>query len=359
MENLEVISFSIYKLDVDKDQHETVNFDSNKYEKVVEYVKRVLEQILKNETNRRYKFIQEGDSVPLQVLGIFNDQYAFESNSEEIAKKLHSEERKIQNKIGPMGKKVTEGALFQVYIKLDQEFKYLILKIDNNDYFDLNELVEKSGLPSSNKRVQKVAIISAEDGAVTELVLSDSKNPITPYWYNEFLVAEAVNSSEKNTKDSFIAIDKVIKKIKDKSKYDFWIIRNDIINYYRNSDNFVFEDIVDKVENHKVEFKTAIRKEVKDYDENKEYRFKDVFPKIVKSLKELPKKNGFDTKFDLKPKEINVKLVNKIVLDEFFELSIKGNIEDLRSKIKSGEDDVGKFIKIYSVNGFNNFDTGE
>jgi hypothetical protein len=50
MENLEVISFSIYKLDVDKDQHETVNFDSNKYEKVVEYVKRVLEQILKNET---------------------------------------------------------------------------------------------------------------------------------------------------------------------------------------------------------------------------------------------------------------------------------------------------------------------
>lgn len=344
MENLEVISFSLYKMDVDKTAHETVHFTAQT-DGVTEYVKTVLEGVLASSKTRQFKFLQEGDSVPLQLIGILNDRYAFEINSEEIVKKLHSVEVKIQSKIAQMNRKVKEGAFFQIFIKHNELYKYLMLKIDNNGFLDLDQLIVKAGLPSSKNRTQKAAVVTFDNGKISELLLSDSKTTITPYWYNEFLCAVPINSSEKNTKNSFSIIDTHLNKIKEKSKFDYFIIRNIVINYYRNHDEFVFDDLVERVREHRVENNEVLES---------------YFPQFVKEFDNLRHKNKFDTHFDLTRGIIKAKLYNvSIFLDENFDLKVKGTIDDLRSKFGVGEDYLGKYVKIYSDEGYDNFDSGE
>jgi len=48
-----------------------------------------------------------------------------------------------------------------------------------------------------------------------------------------------------------------------------------------------------------------------------------------------------------------------VFVDTNFELRINGDIDDLKSRIAADSDAKGKFIKIYSDKGYNEFKTSE
>ena len=358
MSNISIHGFNLHRVNVNSSSPDDVAFPAD-LSFLEKYISIVLNDVINSPRSCQYKFDEPLDVVPSRLASLIEGNKRFEDVSQDIVLKLHMEEVAIQSVITKLGNSVSKGVLIQVYFEHEGRLKYLIIKVDDNEFLEINSLKLTDGLPSEHTRTQKAALIEFESQEISGLLISDSKSPITKYWYKEFLHASSLNSSEKNTKDSFEYIDKVLNVVKGKSKYDYWLIRNDVISYYRNNEGFLYSDIVSRIENHVFENKDVVKSEVKGFEEGREYRLKEVLPSVVRKLENLPSDKGFDTQFNIQSNVIRAKLVNKIVLDRYFDLSIKGDIEDLGSKIVAGDDDDGKYIKIYSDEGYEHFYKGE
>ena len=232
-------------------------------------------------------------------------------------------------------------------INHNKETKFVIIKIDDDEFFDETDLRLKTGLTASKTRLQKAAVVSfASDNTVSELILSDSKPKITEYWYLYFLLAEQLTDSETNTKNAFNAIDSLLnREVKKVSSIDYWFLRNEVINHFRNEEAMAYDELVEKIKKHNPENK----------------KFKDKFDDFVKKFEDLPKKspNPFDTQFDLESGAIKARMVKNVFLDDNFELRIKGEIANLKSRVSASKDGGGKFIKIYSDKGYDEFSRDE
>jgi hypothetical protein len=306
----------------------------------------VFEELIESPRSRFFNFTNADEVVPKALNAIANgEDWAFHSNS--IAQKLADVERQLQIKLGGFTD-IRLGGLLQVHVIHNGISKIVIIKINNSDFLDIENLHLKSGLPASkNNRIQKAAIVSFKaDKSVDKLLLSDTKSTITEYWYLSFLFASQVTNSETNTKNAFNAIDGLlVKKVKPVSPIDYWFLRNDVVNHFRNEDSLAFDDLVEKVENHTPESKA----------------FEAVFDDFVNEFKALPTSSTktFDTQFDIDSSVIKARIIKKVILGENVELRINGEVDDLKGKIEARRDAKGKFIKIYSDLGYEEFKIGD
>lgn len=340
-EDIKVNAFSLHRIDVQSFllEHRTFNGDEGGLKK---FAVNILSELLVNSRSRSFTFRSMGELVASSLVAIMNGA-SWEENAGSVAKKLYDTEIEVQERIKNLKAKVRKGGLLQIKLKHEGSVKFVIVKIDDDDFFDEIELEFKSGLPVSKGRLQKAAIISfSENGDFEEMVVSESKSAITEYWYNRFLEAVQLTDSETNTKNAFNAIDKfLVKEVKAISSIDYWFIRNDVVSYFRNENLLSYDDLVNKVKSHKPES-----------DE-----FKEKFDSFVEKLSELPRKTkgGFDTQFDIVANVISAKIRRSVILDENFELRFKGEVEDLKSRVTPGIDEKGKFIRIYSDRGYDEF----
>ncbi|MEZ8144591.1 hypothetical protein [Enterovibrio sp. FF113] len=344
MENLEVLEYSLHKLDVNFDCPVPMALDGTA-EGLKAYTELVLKELLESPRSRFFGFKDLDELVAASLVALSKGE-DWKEKSNKIATKLHDVELTVQDKIKQMTN-VKAGGLLQLKIKHDDCLKFVLIKIDNSDYLDEVNLSLKSGLPTSKNRLQKAAVVSFNaEHEVHEVIVSDSKAKITEYWYLSFLVAEQLKDSETNTKNAFSAIDNLLtKEVKKVSPVDFWFLRNDIINHFRNEDSLAYDELVAKVKAHKPETK----------------EFKEKFDTFVESFEKLPHTSPkpFDTQFDLEPNVIKARIVRKVMLDNNFELRINGEIDDLKSRISASMDEKGKFIKIYTDSGYEEFNASE
>ncbi len=338
--NLEVQEYALYKMDLafTEPQKLTLTGSTTGLEA---YAELVLKELLTSERSRNYQFTDMDELVPSQLLrfdGMTTAEWL--ESAHKIAKKLHSVEESVQQRIKHIND-VSSGGLLQLKIIHDNTLKYAVVKIDENDFLDEQTLELKSGLPAKT-RIQKAALASISGNSITELVLIDSKAKITEYWYLHFLVAKELNSSESNTLNAFSAIDHfLVTEVKKKSPADYFHLRNEVVCYFRNEDGFAFDEIVDIFSKQKVE--------------NNE--LKSEFPELIEKFKSLPNKKTkpFDTQFDIKPDVIKARIRRTIVLDTNFELRLNGEVDDIRNKIIPEKDSGGKYLKIYSDTGYDTF----
>ncbi|MEI8666986.1 nucleoid-associated protein [Pseudoalteromonas sp. B131b] len=344
MENLEVLEYSLHRVDVKTDAPVPMALDGTA-EGLKTYTELVLKELLESPRSRYFQFKDMDELVPSSLVAISSGE-DWTAKSTQIAQKLYDVELIVQDKIKQLTD-VRMGGLLQLKIRHDESLKFVIIKIDNSEYLDEDNLDLKSGLPTSKSRLQKAAVITfTPEHTVDEVIVSDSKSTITKYWYLSFLIAEQLQDSETNTKNAFNAIDNLLtKEVKKISPVDYWFLRNDIVNHFRNEDSLAYDELVDKVKAHKPET-----------DE-----FKEKFDSFVKKFEELPIKAAktFDTQFDLVSSSIKARIVRKVMLDTNFELRINGEVDDLKSRIFARHDDKGKFIKIYSDKGYDEFKTAE
>lgn len=339
--NLIVDEYSLHSIDVVKGAGPVNHTGSGPKSDLELFAKGILKELMTGARSRQFNFKSEDELVVSLQKEILAGA-SWSTNSEKIAEKLFSVESDVQDRIQHMND-VSKGGLLQIKINVESTIKFVIVKIDDGEFFDEIDLKFRHGLPIDKGRLQKAAVVSfGNDGHVESLILSDSKAKITEYWYKYFLVAEQTVDSETNTKNAFNSIEKLLKKeIQSVSSGEYWFIRNDVISYFRNQDSLAYEDLVERISEYKPENESLAEK----------------FPSFIDKLKTLPsaKKIGFDTQFEIAIDVIKARINRKVMLDDNFELRIKGEIDDLKNKIQAEKDDKGKYIKIYSDVGYKEF----
>ncbi|QTP58171.1 hypothetical protein HNO53_05220 [Billgrantia antri] len=341
MTDIDVLEYSLHRVDLQEVGPVLLAVDGSA-SGLKKYAERVLKELFESSRARYFRFQSMGELVASSLVDIL-DGGDWGDKSSEIAKKLYDVEVDVQERVDKLGTKVRRGGLLQIKIKHEGKVKFVITKIDDDDFFDETELELKSGLPASKARLQKTAVAAFSDEKVCEeLILSDSKPTISEYWYRYFLVAAQLTDSETNTKNAFQSIERLLnREVKKVSSVDYWFLRNEIVGHFRNEESLAFDDLVEKVAKHKPESEV----------------FKDKFPGFLDAFRNLPKSSSkpFETQFDIAPGVIKAKIIKKIFLDQNFELRISGEVEDLRTKISADEDSKGKFVKIYSDAGYEEF----
>ncbi|AYO54220.1 hypothetical protein [Acinetobacter wuhouensis] len=346
-------NYSFYSVSVENPEPiiRSISGDSKDVQKYLENVIREAITPPKNQERIRgqyFKFKSMAERVASNLKAITLDEKneTWDEKVKDNAIKLLETERKAQEKIESMGRDIRKGCLLQIKCKIDDVASVALVKIDDKTYLDEEVMQFKKGLPLDT-RVQKLAIIKFDAmGNDISLLLSDTNTSISQYWRDHFIVAEAIRDSKTNTQNAFNAIDNLLKrKIKTKSKNDYILLRNQLIIDFRQP-SFAFNDFVEKVKSHEPLGE--------DLDQ-------EIFKKFIVELEKPPEdtKKSFDTQFDIESKIIKARLNNnKIVIDENFELSVKGEVADLKSRLGVGIDEKTqrKFVKIYSDEGYNTFE---
>lgn len=342
MSKLEVLAHAMFNISVVQEEISKVTLEHDVGDFQV-YCGQLLDELLENSRSKSFKFRDIEEFVPLQLSVLVRNQDEWDIKTSKIAEKLLSVEIRAQEKIRAMNKKIKKGALLILLLSYNNEYKFVLLKIEHSDFFDEIESKIKKGLPLNRQRLQKSCLVSFNNiYDIEEVLISDTGTTISEYWWNAFLEAEELQSSELNTKNAFGSIDKFLRREVNKhSSADYIYIRNDVISYFRNNDRFAYDELVEKIKSHRPESKVI----------------EDKFASIIEKLKDLPdqKSSKFDRLFELEPNVIKAKIKKTIVLDDNVELRINGEIENLRKKIIPEKDKIGKFIKIYSDNGFKEF----
>ncbi|MFJ5162319.1 hypothetical protein ACIP6T_24480 [Pantoea sp. NPDC088449] len=351
MAKIEVLQHALFNIDIDGNSVTRADLAGEKKD-FAEFSNIMLTEILENEKSKQYEFTDNKELVASHIQSfIKNDKINiddtqdldWEKRTESIALKLLKEEISAQEKIAAMDKKIKKGSLLLLLIEEDEIFRFVILKIDFDSFFDEIEARIRRGLPMNKNRLQKSCLITlSSDGEFESILISDSGRTIREYWWSGFLSTRELQSSELNTKNSYDAIDNVLRReVKKDYPSDYVYIRNDVNAYFRNNDNFSFPELIGKIEKHKSDHSDL----------------QDKLPSIIAKLKVLPvnPRAPFDTQFDLSISVIKNRIRSVIFLDDQIELRIKADVPNLKHKIKAEKDDDGKYIKIYTDKGYEIF----
>ncbi len=256
-----------------------------------------------------------------------------------IANRLLEKEFEVQKKIERLDKKVKKGSLLQTvfYNENKLEYNYLITKTEHTKYMEEREFSIQSGFKIDDKNLWKsclVQIIKIED----KLQIGDIKvyldNSAT-YWHKDFLELEPLREDQQNTKQLFSNVERVLKRnVHGKSKYDYNVLRNSVINYIRSNEQIDYYNLVEVI---------FERYQCKELDTNSK-------DKLIKDLKKLPENNKFDIQFRADPKALNARVIKQSYeLVKDIELVIKDIVNI--GHISSEEYNLGnKYIKIKTDN---------
>ncbi|SIS42029.1 MAG: hypothetical protein C9355_06040 [Thalassolituus maritimus] len=324
---------SVHKIDITKkfDSKTTmINGDTD----ATDFVSKLLDDVSKSSAYKYYRFRSNTTEVHNIINSLSDNEW--EDSATRISNRLYEAEEKAQKQVENLTD-LRRGGLLQIYLENDNATLYVITKVDYDDYLG-ESLKKESGLPWE-KRTQKVAIIefNEEDHIVK---VRDTNSTISTYWWDSFLELVELNSSQKNTKSAFMEIDNLLtRKVKKKSKIDYWNIRNSVLCYFRNNEGFSITGLIENTLLHYTPDNSSI--DIKSLSED---------------LLNLPEKKNFDSQFDISISHIKGRIKKNIPLRENLELRFNGEIENLKDIIKAGEDSEGrKFIKIFSDTGYEEF----
>lgn len=209
-----------------------------------------------------------------------------------------------------------------------EENGFLISKIDRSGYLNGVTYLREIGLPEE-KPSQKIAYFNFENED-TDILLSDSNNEISTFWFDVFLDLKPLNSSQENTKRAFRSIESFINKnVTKKSKADGVELRNNLIGYVRTNDNFAITEAKNYIFGNYQPHSTEVD-----------------MTKVNSNFDRSFTNNGklkFDTQFEIETKAIKSRIKQVFKVKENIELNTNGYVEDLRNDIVSIRDEEGRF----------------
>lgn len=243
-----VLHHALFNIDIDGNSVTRADLAGEKKD-FTEFSNIMLTEILENEKSKQYEFTDENELVASHIQSFIKREKLtdgdteladWEKRTESIALKLLKEEASAQEKIAAMDKKIKKGSLLLLLIEEDDIFRFVILKIDFDSFFDEVEARIRRGLPMNKNRLQKSCLITlSSDGGFKSILVSDSGRSIREYWWKGFLSTRELQSSELNTKNSYDAIENVLRRdVKKEYPSDYIYMRNDINAYFRNNESF-------------------------------------------------------------------------------------------------------------------------
>lgn len=288
-------------------------------------------------TDKREYSFSDTSYVKNNVVSILKDEDR-NSSSENVAKKLLSEEIKVSQRTPVAANKIKKGNLVQIIFEAN-DMKYFILsKVEEAAFLDTKDYKKHNGLPFENQIFKTALILIGSNNEPIEILLHDSNGPISKYWCREFLDALEVKSDEVNTKTTISELSKLLnRKLEKNSPSDYSSILNSTFGYFASNSTFSVSDYIDKV--------------ISSYEpENKNVSI----DKLALSIKELAKEKVFDETFNIDKKVVAKNTKRKIKLSKKMELKITSNLEE--DEIRSFDSSDGrKYIIIESPEGYKHF----
>ncbi|WP_162864076.1 nucleoid-associated protein [Pseudomonas viridiflava] len=301
---------------------------------IKEYLTGLFKDILKHSRSQTFE-LQNSSVVGALVAKLASVN--FKTAAAEITKRLLDCEVKVQATLGNFTT-VKSGSLLCAHFELDDNEFILVVKIDHAGFLNEDTLKRASGLPEKH-RAQKCATFKVVGGVLEETaIVTDSAPSITEYWWNTYLTLTPLSTPEVNTVRAFTAIEGLLaNKVKPKSKSDYWTLRNALVGYFTTREQCSYPDMVQ-------ELFGAYK------PDNPELSM----PELVAEANRLPSRrvDGFDTLFQLAPSVINAKIKRQIRLRHNVDLRITGEVTNIEKVFSTGEDSVGKYLKIYSDEGY-------
>ncbi|WP_342026034.1 hypothetical protein AADC60_08085 [Cytobacillus pseudoceanisediminis] len=318
MDNFNRIYDILYHIDIATQTLETKELEQGDLN---EYIHDLVKTIITTPDNRYFKFKSDTTEIKNQVDKLFANQQSkeiFEEASLVIAQRLLRTEISTQQRYQHLTD-IQKGSLIESFLEFEGDKYFLITKVEHERFLNTEDLVRQIGLPYEKRTLKTCLIRLALDGSVSDVIVTDSNNKISVYWYDEFIELDELNSNETNTKKAFYSIDNELNKIiKKKSPSDYTVLRNNLIGYFRSQTNFAFENMIQTV--------------FGEYQpDNPEINMDNV----KQVVRQLPEKKGFDTRFEVIEKEINARIRKVVRISDKIELKLNDHIEQLRSTIKS------------------------
>lgn len=332
---MEILNKQIFKIDIQNETVDVHNPNVNE-ENIIEYLKEVFKIVLSDNYGRNFKFDRDTTEVCSQIISI-NQNGNFDEATKNIAQRLLKIESQTEQRVSQIAH-VLKGLVVQAKIKINNQNKFIICKIDDNEFLDKENYTKKEGLPYKNKIFKAFVCNMNLDNLSAKSYDTNSK--ISVYWWRDFLELSMIYTDEDNTKNAFNTIDnKVISKIKKKHPVDHRYLRNSTVKYFRSNDTFDINSFINDVLSGYVPFDNNLKIET-----------------LKSEIQDLPLKKNckFDSQFHIIKNEIKAKFTNRINLTDDIELHLKTEAAD--SSIKAEKDQDGtKCIKIKSKNGYEYF----
>lgn len=326
---MEVLFKSLHH--INRLENEVIYINTDRYERVSEYILRLLEEITTASNKRICEFTRNTSEVRRTIDEFFHGNYEHHSQN---AERLLEAETRAQAEMR-LDIEIQKGSLFQTLFRDNNKTYFIISKADHDEFLDDADFSLRQGLPWK-KKTFKAALMEIEDnGRISEVKIYDRNN--SKYWYEDFLELQPQRNNKHNTSQAFAALDKVFRKYAKKYPADITTLKNTTIGYFRTKRNMNWGDYVNEVWN-----------EYSAVDEE--------FPReaIIQKLNGLPEQNNFDTSFPVDRSAITVKMKKQTIpIAENVDLLLKDevNLYNFDPRIINDE----KYLVIKSESGYNHF----
>ncbi|KYG92044.1 hypothetical protein A0U40_03645 [[Bacillus] sp. KCTC 13219] len=303
----------------------------------LDYVTDLIQETQDNPNKRFFKFKNDTAPVLEYIHDIFNqiDDVSilsiFHSNCEKIATRLLSAEQNSIQKY-PTMPHPRKGNLIITADNSINELTITLAKIESADFLENINLQMQSGLPK-NKKALKTAVINItkeDESAELEVIITitDSNTTISKYWSDDFLEAVELTSDEKNTKNAFSSIEKILSRnLQNKASSDYTELRNNLVGYFKTQPAYHHEQMIQHVFGTYQMINTNVD-----------------LQKVKNQVNELIEKDKFDTHFTIISKEIKARFKKSYKVSDSIELRTMGHIKDLRHIIRATENKLGEKI---------------
>lgn len=251
-----------------------------------------------------------------------------------IADKLLAEEQNVQQDIEHLGSQIKKGNLLMVVDKNeDDEYLFVIAKVDNSIWYDSESLAKNYGFSGEKKNIWKSAAFSliVNNGEVSFDAVKVYVDTDAKYWATHFLELTEQRNDHTNTHAAAnymdISLKRTVKKVSEK---DYYLLRNSLIQRFKVPHLVNYAELVKELLDGYVPEEPSL-----DID------------KVRNSLLELPEKKKFDTQFYADPTAVSKRSYTKFTVNEGIELRVSDERTDFNQFILSKEDASGRrFLEI-------------
>lgn len=336
-----IISTVLHHIDVEKKSYLQIDMPKTNAE-LESYLDDLLDEINDKPQKREYGFISDSTQF-YQALATFNrnKDFAASEDANEFAKRLLEKEVVADKRHGHLGPKkavgknthIKKGSFLQFIYRNETKIAYLGVKIDHQSYLDEKDFTKRIGLAIA-KKLYKACLVNLQDNGIPESIhVYDTNASPAHYWWSDFLELKAKRDDSFNTKNAIESIVKTLGTIKKEHPIDYAILRNASIAAFKQSGEMKFDVFI---ENTFAQYAP----------ENPELVEK--LPALIKKLQELPTKVGFDSLFNLSPKDVPYNF-QKVKLSNDITLTINEGVKDIEKKIWAEKTKSGKKLIVIEV----------
>ncbi len=337
MKSRSIISTSLHQIDVVKKTSRPILI--SKHNDLEDYLTTLLDEITKKEQKREYAFSREKTEFKTTLLSYYKNQILQKNtDSSHFANRLLDIEINTDEEYGHLGADnkgiVKKGSFLQFIYRENSEIFYLGVKIEHQEFLDENDFKKKVGLSVANK-VYKACHVSYVKSVPNKINIYDTNSKPAKYWWYSFFELKVVRDNALNTKEASQKVVSSLAKYKKEFPKDYTYLRNAVITAFKQNSEMNYDDFIKNTfENYKSD-NDAFNEKIKE---------------LIKKLKELPKKEGFDTKFTLVPSEVNFKK-QKVRLTGQIDISYDEDMKHLDDKIWSEITSDGRKLVVIKTEG--------